>query len=125
VWGIVATLSAAAVAGLMLLVVPAGDAAAAVRVCKAPVSSALASEPTEQASRRRAIVSWTERARASGVANASWSIAANKLLRCARVGAKFDCLALAAPCAVSQSPPSPGGPKRGRKLKSPERAISV
>lgn len=81
-------------------------AEAAVRVCKAPVASGLAREPSEPAAKKRAIQDWTVRAKAAGAASPAWQTAANKLLKCAPgEGGAFECVAYAAPCTVQQVPP--------------------
>jgi hypothetical protein len=91
-----------------LALVPAGSfaAAAAVRVCKAPVASGLAREPSEPAAKKRAIEDWTRRAKAAGASNPAWRTAANKLLKCSPNGTTaFECVAYGAPCAIQQNPP--------------------
>jgi hypothetical protein len=88
---------------------------AAVRVCKAPVASGLAREPSEPAAKQRAIQDWTVRAKAAGVANPAWRTADKKLLKCAPSAAgAFECVAYAAPCTVQQV-----APKRGPRGKGP------
>jgi hypothetical protein len=99
---------AALVGCLALALVPlaAMEAIAAVRVCKAPVASGLAREPSEPAAKKRAIEDWTRRAKASGMSNPAWRTAANKMLKCAPIGtATFECVAYGAPCTVQQNPP--------------------
>lgn len=96
----------------------AGPAQAATRVCQPPVVSALASDATEASSKRKAISDWTAKANATGSKNASWRIAASKLLKCAKVdGGKFDCVALARPCSITQAPPPKL--KRGKPKEAP------
>jgi hypothetical protein len=106
---------AALMAFLALALVPLGPiaAAAAVRVCKAPVASGVAREPSEPAAKNRAIEDWARRAQASGVSNPAWRTAANKVLKCAPIGtATFECVAYGAPCTVQQAPPR--RPQRGK-----------
>ena len=91
---------------LALLTLGATAADAAVRVCKAPVASGLAREPSEPAAKKRAIQDWTRRAKAAGASNPAWRTANNKLLKCAPNGsATFECVAYGVPCAVQQNPP--------------------
>jgi hypothetical protein len=109
-------LSRAALLGwLGVALLPLGPTAAwaAVRVCKAPVASGLAREPSEPAAKKRAIEDWTRRAKAAGVTSPAWRTAANKVLKCAPIGtATFECVAYGAPCTVQQVPPR--RPSRGK-----------
>jgi hypothetical protein len=108
-------------AALLLALALAGGpqpAVAAVRVCKAPVASAIGSDPVEARARAKAIASWTDKAKAAGTQNATWRIASRKVLRCARLPAgKFDCVALAEPCTISQI--APPVPKRSKTKEKP------
>ena len=97
---------------------------AAVRICQAPVSSGLASDAVEAKARAKALLAWTAKARAAGTSAPNWRIAAQKILRCARVASgNFDCLAFAQPCTISQVPrpgPFPGPvPRRGKVKDKP------
>jgi hypothetical protein len=102
--------------GLALAPAVSFSAAAAVRVCKAPVASGVAREPSEPAAKKRAIEDWTRRAQAAGASNPAWRTAANKLLKCApNSTATFECVAYGAPCTVQQKPP----PRRSPRGKGP------
>jgi hypothetical protein len=85
----------------------------AVRVCKGPVSSAVAIEKSEKAGKRRALDDWKAKAGLFGVEYASWRLAANKRLACTAVkGQGHACLAHGSPCIIKQVPPLTGsGPK--------------
>lgn len=99
---------AALLGWLGVALVPLGPTAAwaAVRICKAPVASGLAREPSEPAAKKRAIEDWTRRAKVAGASNPAWRTAANKLLKCAPNGTTaFECVAYGAPCTIQQNPP--------------------
>lgn len=97
---------------------------AAVRICQAPVSSGLASDPVEARARAKALVAWVAKARAAGTRSPSWRIAAQKQLHCVKVATgNYDCVAFAQPCTISQTPrpsPSPSPlPHRGKAKDKP------
>lgn len=98
---------------VVLMGLPAASLAA-VRVCQAPVSSGIATDAVEQRAKAKAISDWTAKARTTGSKSPSWRIAGGKILRCARVATgKFDCVALAQPCTISQV--APPVPRRGKE----------
>lgn len=114
--------------GAVLVVASVGAADAAVRVCRPPVSSGIATDAVERAARAKAIASWTVKARLAGTPNPTWRIAAKKFLRCAKVGSgQFDCIALAQPCTIAQSPPRslPPGPGPAKPGKDKDKPIST
>ncbi len=118
------TLRVALAMGVSVAVVgmAAPDAAAAVRVCKAPVSSGLATDVSEPGSRRKALSAWVANAKSAGAQNPSWRLASNKILKCARIATgQFDCIARAEPCSISQA--APGLPRRGIRTK--EKPIAI
>lgn len=109
-----------ALVAILALVAVAAPAEAAVRVCRAPVSSGIASDAVEVKARAKAVVAWTDKAKAAGSRDPSWRLAGRKVLRCARVpSGQFDCLALAQPCSISQTPPPGPLPKRGKAKDKP------
>lgn len=115
--------SAAAYVAAAVLAWPPAGASAAVRVCQAPVSSGIASDQVETRARAKAIASWTEKARMAGQRAPSWRIAAQKVLRCARIAkGQYDCVALAQPCSISPKAPSrpapPGGQGKGPAIET-------
>ena len=87
------------------LLAGACPADAAVRVCRQPVTSGLATDKTQARAQKRAIADWTNKSKAAGVSNPSWRIAAGKVLKCVqpKIGT-YQCIAYAAPCTVSQVP---------------------
>ncbi len=89
----------AAVAAMLAVPHPAKGA---VRVCKGPISSAVAIEKSEKA-----------KAGLSGMEYTSWRLAADKRLACTAVkGQGHACLAHGSPCIIKQVPPFTGsGPK--------------
>lgn len=80
-------------------------AAAAVRLCKAPVSSGLVTGASEREARKAALDAWRAKALVDGEPYASWRIAADKLLACEpRKSGGYECLARATPCTIEQAP---------------------
>ncbi len=78
----------------------------AVRVCKTPVSSAIFTETSEKAGKRRALADWRAKAGAFGERYTSWRLAAKKGLVCTPVkGKKHACIAPGAPYTIKQVPP--------------------
>ncbi len=95
--------------GVMALVVASvaayAPAEAAVRLCKAPVSSGPVIGETEQEARKNALDSWKFKALQHGEPYASWRLAADKLFTCLpRKEGGFECLARGAPCTIEQAP---------------------
>jgi hypothetical protein len=83
----------------------AGDAAGAVRLCEAAVSSGIVTGSNEETARAGALAVWKSKARAHGEPYASWRIAAEKILRCLPKGSGgYECLASARPCTIEQAP---------------------
>lgn len=101
---------AAAVAAMLAVPHPAKGA---VRVCKGPISSAVAIEKSEKAGKRRALDDWKAKAGLFGMDYTSWRLAADKRLACTAVkGHGHACLAHGSPCIIKQVPPLTGsGPK--------------
>jgi hypothetical protein len=96
--------------GALVALFGATSAEAAMRVCGAFVAGDLATDANEKDAKRRALQSWTEKARAL-VAHASWHVAAEKALTCGRgPDQSFRCLARGFPCTIRQAPPE-GLPK--------------
>ena len=85
---------------------------AAVRVCKAHVTSKLISADSEIEAKREAIKDWTEKAKASGLGHPSWRIAGYKVLKCIPRAGRFECVAHGAPCTIKQKAP----PKRKERI---------
>lgn len=96
---------------------------AAVRLCKAHVTSKVTSATSERAARRMAIRDWTEKAKASGIAHPSWRIANFKVVRCVPWAGRFECVAHAAPCTIKQKMPK--SPKRKRRKERDEALIEA
>ncbi len=101
---------AAAVAAMLAVTHPAEGA---VRVCKGPISSAVAIEKSEKAGKRRVLDDWKAKAGLFGMEYTSWRLAADKRLACTAVkGQGHACLAHGSPCIIKQVPPLTGaGPK--------------
>lgn len=95
-------------AGALAALLAAGGlapAAAAVRLCKEPVSSGPVAGTTETAARAAALAIWKAKALAHGEPYASWRLAAGKLLECLpRKEGGYECLARGAPCTIEQAP---------------------
>lgn len=88
-----------------ILCAPAGDARAAVRICKPVAASPLVTGDTELAARKAALDAWKALATAHGEQYASWRLAADKFLHCLPAkGGGFECMARAAPCTIDQAP---------------------
>ncbi len=87
------------------LALGAAPSSAAMKLCRAFVTSDLVGGPTEKVAKKRALESWTAKARAMEE-NASWHVAAQKTLTCAQAADKsFQCLARGYPCTIRQAPP--------------------
>lgn len=92
------------VAALML--VAPQFAMGAVRICKKPVSSAIFTERSEKAGKRRALADWRAKAGVFGERYTSWRLAAKKGLVCTPTkGKRHACIAHGAPCTIKQVPP--------------------
>jgi len=90
------------VAGVLL---SASHAHAAVRLCKAEVSSGVVRAGTEPEAKKRALEFWRSKAMQFGEPFAGWRIAAEKLLTCLPVKeGGFECIARALPCTIDQAP---------------------
>ncbi|KUO59923.1 MAG: hypothetical protein APF80_00230 [Alphaproteobacteria bacterium BRH_c36] len=97
-------------AGVMTVTLPVAgpsfhQAEAAVRICKAHVTSKLTSADSERDAKRAAIMDWTEKAKAAGLAHPSWRIAGYKVVKCVSRAGRFECVARAAPCTIKQKAP--------------------
>jgi hypothetical protein len=80
---------------------------AAVRQCGGHVASDVVSAKTEFDAKRQAISQWVERAVRGGRASATWRLAADRLLKCARNSDHFECVAIGRPCIIVQNPKAP------------------
>lgn len=94
-----------AVALAVISAVSCAPAEAAVRICKAPVSSGPVVGATEQEARKKALDSWKAKALQHGEPYVSWRLATGKLFTCLpRTEGGFECLARGAPCTIEQAP---------------------
>ncbi|MBU1210428.1 MAG: hypothetical protein KJ587_04025 [Alphaproteobacteria bacterium] len=93
------------------------QAKAAVRICKAHVTSKLTSADSERDAKRAAIMDWTEKAKAAGFEHPNWRIAGYKVVKCVPRAGRFECLAHAAPCTIRQKAPHR---RKELKPKSPD-----
>lgn len=84
-----------------------GEAAAAVRVCKAPVSSAIFTGKDESATKKQALDDWKAKAKTYGENYTNWRLAGNRLITClpAKAGG-FECVAHGSPCVIENVPPA-------------------
>lgn len=105
------------------LVVWGVEAEAAVRVCMAPVNSGVATGPTENEAKRKAIEAWVALVKPLGPKFTGWGVAAAKTLKCVKgKSGQFECVALATPCTIEQAPPKP---KPKRRLGAPAKPIEA
>lgn len=80
---------------------------AAVRRCGPVVTSGIASAKTEIEAKTKAMAEWRAKALANGPGFDSWRLAHNKILKCLPATTGFECVAMAAPCLIDQTPGSP------------------
>lgn len=80
-------------------------AAAAVRLCKEPVSSGLVVRPTEFEARKEAMTAWKAKAMEFGEPYSSWGVAVDKLFQCLpHKDGGFECVASGSPCTIEHAP---------------------
>ena len=80
-------------------------AAAAVRLCKEPVSSGLVVRPTELEARKEAMTAWKAKATEFGEPYAGWGVALDRLFQCLpHKDGGFECVATGRPCTIEQAP---------------------
>ena len=89
-------------AALIAHAVSAAAAAAAERICEAPITGGPAMATSEQDARMAALASWRMKTlKSHGKRHADWGIAVEKVTRCrARDEGGFECTTTARPCAV-------------------------
>jgi hypothetical protein len=92
-------------AAILVATVCCEPAAAAVRLCKEPVSSGAIVRPTEEEARREAMTAWKAKAMEFGEPYSSWRIAIDKMFACVtHKDGGFECVATGAPCTIEQAP---------------------
>jgi hypothetical protein len=80
-------------------------AAAAVRLCKEPVSSGLIVRPTELEARKEAMTAWKAKAMEFGELYAGWGVALDRLFECLpHKDGGFECMATGRPCTIEHAP---------------------
>lgn len=93
-------------AGILLAAIAPGEAA--VRFCKEPVAGETIQDASEKAARKRALETWTAKAKVL-LPNAIWRLAAERSITCTRIKPGLhECSARGRPCTIRQVP-SPGG----------------
>ncbi|MCB1483812.1 MAG: hypothetical protein KDJ17_02860 [Hyphomicrobiaceae bacterium] len=97
---------------LAAVLIPVPQASAAVRVCRAMVSSEIVEAESERAAKSEAISQWRTRAAKYGKGYDSWRLAAQKALKCFAKDEKVACVALGHPCVIQQNPRRIPGDKR-------------
>ncbi|MEQ1616602.1 MAG: hypothetical protein ABL904_27940 [Hyphomicrobiaceae bacterium] len=92
---------------VITLLAGASAASAAVRVCKAEMSSGPHLAASVAEGQKRAIAAWTQVAKVvGGDSHTSWRIANSKTLSCTPTeGTKVICIARARPCVIEQVAP--------------------
>jgi len=99
-----------AIVATVVLVSVSAPAAAAVRICKAPVTGRQREAASEAQARKLALDSWIAEAGKLGPNFVSWQLAINKKLSCQGSAlTSYRCQAVGQPCTISQVPP-PKGP---------------
>ena len=89
------------------------QAAAAVRQCLPVVAVSARHATSEAEARKAALQSWIDHARLHGETFTRWQLADKRSLRCERTATGHLCLAVGAPCTISQNPKNlPSVPKK-------------
>lgn len=103
-----------AILAVVLWAAWAGDAAAAVRLCRAPAVGDVMQSGTQVAALRAAIDSWRRKVAHLGPRYGNWRLARDKRSKCARLKTnEFACVAAGRPCTIRQVPPRlRRGPRR-------------
>jgi len=89
---------------------------AAVRKCGPAIASEIAQADNEFLGKRKALLSWTQRAARLGPDYASWRLADKKILGCKAAkspSSGVQCVAYATPCTLQQNPANPKARKPG------------
>ena len=97
--------TSAAVAFALGLMAHGISAAAAERICEAPMSSGASVATTEADARVGAITSWRMKTmKKHGSHHADWGLAAEKVTKCApRKDGGFECISTARPCTLQDN----------------------
>ena len=116
----------ACVAFVAAISASAQPAEAAMRTCTARLTSTVGKDPTELGAKKKAIDDWVVKAKAAGIKNPAWRLAAERQLKClpsAGADAKngFECVAVGHASEIIQVPP---GPKPNPSA-APERGFGV
>ena len=121
--GLVLALGVSATAALF----DAGPADAAVRTCTARLTSTVGKDASELGAKKKAISDWVGKAKAAGIKNPAWRLAAQRQLNCAASAgsADFECVATGHACEILQVPPPQKPNPQPNPAATPERGFGV
>lgn len=82
---------------------------AAMRTCTARLTSVAGKDASELGAKKKAINDWVSKAKAAGIKNPAWRLAAQRQLTCAASDGStaFECVAVGHACEILQVPPRP------------------